>query len=247
MLIQPHSISLSQLVEVLNTWFNRWRRYQDQITEQTHILQATPLPRTIFMPTATPAKIADPRSQLNLSVHTLKRTPELWVTPPSKALSSEASHMARWIPPSDDPRTILVVEDAVVHVMILSKLLHRLALNFKIAQNGQEACDEYKRHAGKYWCVLMDLSMPVMGGFAAAELIRKFEGENGLEPAVMVLMHPSSCGHRSSVCSEFDRPKYDIFDYFLDKPIYPPHLASIVDSARERHVRKTLLATVTAD
>ncbi|KAK2593806.1 hypothetical protein QQS21_008463 [Conoideocrella luteorostrata] len=232
-------INILQLVRSLTEWTQRWRRFQQQIKDQGRTLAASPSLKNIFIPLPKPSEMVDPLARANLSVYTFRRTPQLWVTPPAEALSSEASDVPAWFPPSNDPRTMLVAEDNVVNVMILAKMMHRLTLNFKIAQNGQEAYDEYKREPSKYWCVLMDISMPVVDGLTAAQWIRRFETESGLEPVVMVMMHPSSTTKRS-VGLEFDHPQYDIFDYFLDKPVHTQHLASIVDSVRERRMRKAL-------
>lgn len=130
--------------------------------------------------------------------------------------------------PNPDPRAILVVDDNVVNCMILAKLLYRLGLNFKIAQNGQEAFDEYKRDPGRYWCVFMDQSMPIVDGFTSSRWIREYERENGLKPCVMVRMHPGY----------MDENKEDMFDYFLMKPVRTSSIADIMSAEKEREVQK---------
>lgn len=108
-------------------------------------------------------------------------------------------------------------------------MLFKLGVNFKIAENGQEAFDEYTRDPERYWCVLMDLSMPVVDGYTSSRWIREFEKERGLEPCVLVRMHYGPVE---------DGPRADVFDYFLDKPIMMSRISGILNAEKERELRR---------
>jgi len=70
---------------------------------------------------------------------------------------------------------LLVVDDMDYNVLILKKLLADWNIQIDTAENGQDAIDKVKRE--RYDVVLMDLQMPIMGGFAATKEIRKFNNE----------------------------------------------------------------------
>jgi CheY-like chemotaxis protein len=149
----------------------------------------------------------------------------VWVNQPHAASVPDEP----WVAPNpDDSRAILVAEDNLINCMLLAKMLHRLGANFKLAQNGEEAFEEYKRHPERYWCVFMDLSMPVADGYTSSRWIRQFERENRLQRCVMVLMY---------VGEPDIGPRTDVFDYFLEKPFRQCWIQGILDAEREREMR----------
>ncbi|MEP2715785.1 ATP-binding protein [Pseudophaeobacter sp.] len=70
---------------------------------------------------------------------------------------------------------ILVAEDNRTNQLVVKMMLQPTGANLRFASNGQQALEAYK-DAG---CdlILMDLSMPVLGGIEATQLIRKYEAE----------------------------------------------------------------------
>lgn len=65
---------------------------------------------------------------------------------------------------------ILLVEDNQINQQVATELLERVRMQVDVAENGQVAIE--KVSAGSYDLVLMDLQMPVMDGFEAAQTIR---------------------------------------------------------------------------
>ncbi|VWX35003.1 Sensory box histidine kinase/response regulator [Limnobacter sp. 130] len=84
---------------------------------------------------------------------------------------------------------ILVVEDAAMNQMVVCKVLERLGLESKIANNGQEALDLLAKES--FDLVLMDGQMPVMDGYEATKLIRSgtVPGINKNIPVVALTAH----------------------------------------------------------
>ncbi|MBF0289905.1 MAG: response regulator [SAR324 cluster bacterium] len=66
---------------------------------------------------------------------------------------------------------ILLVEDNEINQQVAQELLESQGFFVEIANNGQEGVD--KAVTNQYDAVLMDIQMPVMGGYQAAENIRK--------------------------------------------------------------------------
>ena len=71
---------------------------------------------------------------------------------------------------------ILVVEDNIMNQKYISALLHKWKVNFEIAENGQQAVDKCSMYT--YDMIFMDLSMPVMDGYTATNLIREMPGNH---------------------------------------------------------------------
>lgn len=65
---------------------------------------------------------------------------------------------------------ILLVEDYPINIKVATKFLERWKIDIDIAENGLIATEKYEK--GKYDVILMDIQMPVMDGYTAAELIR---------------------------------------------------------------------------
>ena len=82
----------------------------------------------------------------------------------------------------------LLAEDNNINVRIFVRHMNNLDLQhtYQIAWNGQQAVDMYKANPEQFRVIFMDISMPVMSGMDASLLIREFENENGLKPAIIV-------------------------------------------------------------
>ncbi len=71
--------------------------------------------------------------------------------------------------------SVLLVEDNVINQELAIEMLNRVGLNVDLANNGKEAVEKVQKN--DYALVLMDLQMPVMDGFEATAIIRKFPDE----------------------------------------------------------------------
>ena len=97
------------------------------------------------------------------------------------------------------PFDVLLAEDNFVNRTIVIKMLKRHHHKVDAVGNGQEAFDAFV--ANKYDVILMvcfsyfslilflqDVQMPVLGGFEATALIRKYEAEHGLKPTPIIAL-----------------------------------------------------------
>ena len=66
---------------------------------------------------------------------------------------------------------VLLAEDNEINQQVAKEILEQAGLVVSIANNGKEAVEMVK--AGNFEVVLMDIQMPVMGGFEATQEIRK--------------------------------------------------------------------------
>ena len=75
-----------------------------------------------------------------------------------------------------DGKRILLVEDNELNQEIAVEILQEAGFQVETADDGAAAVDRLKKAVpGQYDLVLMDIQMPVMNGYEAAEQIRKLE------------------------------------------------------------------------
>ncbi len=72
-----------------------------------------------------------------------------------------------------DARCCLVVEDNIYALDIMMIFLKRHGFSVDSAENGRLATEKYRANPEKYAIIFMDLQMPVMGGYEAAQIIRE--------------------------------------------------------------------------
>ncbi len=81
---------------------------------------------------------------------------------------------------------VLLVEDAVMNQQVATEILESAGIYVDLAENGQEAVEAVA--GAHYDLVLMDVQMPVMGGFDATRLIRAHPAHRDL-PIIAMTAH----------------------------------------------------------
>ncbi len=82
--------------------------------------------------------------------------------------------------------SILLVDDSKDNRLLIESYLKKTPHKIEIAENGEIAVEKFK--SGKYDIVLMDMQMPVMDGYTAAGIIRKWEGEKGVKVTPIIAL-----------------------------------------------------------
>ena len=101
---------------------------------------------------------------------------------------------------------ILVAEDEEYNYLYLDELLNKLGLKHVQAKDGKEAIDICRENEN-VTLVLMDIKMPVIDGYTAAQKIKEFS------PKIPIIA-------QSAYALEHEREKFrDVFDDYLAKPI----------------------------
>jgi len=133
------------------------------------------------------------------------RTPEL--KKPAEIIAgfnTVASHEhIKWSFPSS---RILVVDDGMENRQLLSIVLSDLNLEVSLAENGQQALDTIVEN--NFDVVLMDIQMPVMDGYEAAEKMRA----NGLDLPIVALTANAMKGFEAKILGAG-------FSHYMTKPI----------------------------
>jgi CheY-like chemotaxis protein len=81
------------------------------------------------------------------------------------------------------PYRVLLVEDNQTNQFIARVILEQAGFTVATAANGREGCDYFAAHRDELDLILMDLHMPVMDGYTAADKIR--EKDDGIPIVAM--------------------------------------------------------------
>jgi CheY-like chemotaxis protein len=108
---------------------------------------------------------------------------------------------------------VLLAEDNPVNRTLALRLLGKLGHQVEVANNGEEALGLHAR--GKFDIILMDVQMPVMGGFEATARIREREAAGCPHTPIVAMTAHAMKGDRER-CLEAG------MDGYLSKPVHAP-------------------------
>ncbi|MDL2207699.1 response regulator [Desulfovibrio sp. OttesenSCG-928-M16] len=143
------------------------------------------------------------------TIMNLLRPQEVRDTPDDKILADQKNG-----PDVLNGLKVLVVEDNAVNQQIAQEILGDAGLLVTLAANGREAIDFFDPYAleAPFDLVLMDLQMPVMDGFEAADTLRRLEAPwAAWLPIIAMTAHSRS--------SEKEHPLFAALDDHVGKPI----------------------------
>ena len=116
---------------------------------------------------------------------------------------------------------ILIVEDNRVNQIVVQNLLSGVGFTHELAVNGNEACDAVRNK--KFDVVLMDCQMPVMDGFEATNLIRRWERDQGKKRVPIIALTANAVKEDVQKC-------FDVgMDAYCSKPINTNKVISLIE------------------
>ncbi len=117
---------------------------------------------------------------------------------------------------------ILIAEDQIINMKIITQLLGRKGFNYQTAENGLKALDAYKSNPQKFDMILMDVQMPEMNGIETTEMIRKAEENSNRHIPIIAMTAHAMKG---------DKEKFiEIgMDDYLSKPVNPETLYETIE------------------
>ncbi|MCJ1309460.1 histidine kinase osmosensor [Agyrium rufum] len=106
---------------------------------------------------------------------------------------------------------ILLAEDNLVNQQLAVKILEKYNHGVTVANNGLEAVEAIKKR--RYDVILMDVQMPIMGGFEATATIREYEREECLTrtPIIALTAHAMLGDREKCIAAQMDE--------YLSKPL----------------------------
>lgn len=107
---------------------------------------------------------------------------------------------------------ILLAEDNAVNQLLAKRLLSRWNHHVSIANDGQEALNQFDNH--EYDVILMDMQMPFVSGIEACQRIRAIEREQGLRHTIIIALTANAMESDRQRCLDAG------MDDYLSKPIH---------------------------
>jgi PAS domain S-box-containing protein len=146
------------------------------------------------------------------------------VPPPSVAVLFEPAAAALAVPAlAPEPERalrILVADDSADNRLLIEAFIKKAGWSLDHADNGETAVQMFK--SGKYDVVLMDIKMPVMDGYVAAQLIREWEREHDAARTPIIAL-------TASVLDEAVGKSFEVgCDNHVSKPVRRPALLAAI-------------------
>jgi CheY-like chemotaxis protein len=116
---------------------------------------------------------------------------------------------------------ILLAEDNVVNQMLAVRLLEKRGHHVQVAGDGREALEKLEK--ADFDLVLMDVQMPVMGGFEATAAVREMEKGTGKHIPIVALTAHAIDGDRERCLAAG-------MDGYVAKPIRPEELFEQIEA-----------------
>ena len=118
------------------------------------------------------------------------------------------------------PLKLLIAEDNKTNRLVVRKMLEAATASITFAKDGQEALNHFKSEHPDL--ILMDMSMPVMGGIEATQEIRRFETAENLDRCPIIALTANA------MVADRDRCLAAGMDDFLSKPVRKQQLFSSI-------------------
>jgi PAS domain S-box-containing protein len=137
--------------------------------------------------------------------------------------AAPASRPGTHDPLREPPRglRILLAEDNHVNQMLAVRLLEKRGYHVQVANDGREALEKLK--AADFDLVLMDVQMPVMGGFEATAAVREMEKSTGKHIPIVALTAHAVKGDRERCLAAG-------MDGYIGKPIRSEELFEQIEA-----------------
>jgi two-component system sensor histidine kinase/response regulator len=128
----------------------------------------------------------------------------------------------------DQPHRVLLAEDNKTNQLIAKALLEQIGIESIIANDGREAVEQYQEHGDSIDLILLDLHMPVMNGYEAAERIRELSSN----VPIVAMTADVILGVR-------DKCQQSGIYHYISKPFNPDHfIQTIKDIILENELKQ---------
>ncbi|KAI8991742.1 hypothetical protein BDF20DRAFT_812919 [Mycotypha africana] len=119
------------------------------------------------------------------------------------------------------PLEILLAEDNIVNQKLAVRILEKFGHKVEIVSNGKLAVDAFR--VNKYDLILMDVQMPIMGGFEATQKIREIESTSGTRSHVPII---ALTAH--AMIGDREKCLQSGMDEYVTKPLRFPELIAAI-------------------
>ncbi|POS86680.1 two-component osmosensing histidine-kinase, partial [Erysiphe pulchra] len=160
------------------------------------------------------------KSALDLGITSYMTTPCLSIDLGNGMIPALENRAAPSLADNTRSFEILLAEDNLVNQRLAVKILEKYHHDVTVVGNGKEAVDAVC--SKRYDVILMDVQMPVMGGFEATAKIREYErAQNNVRTPIIALTAHAMLGDREK-CIQAQ------MDEYLSKPLKQNHLIQTI-------------------
>jgi osomolarity two-component system sensor histidine kinase NIK1 len=151
------------------------------------------------------------RSALEDGISSYMSTPCLAIDLANALIPALEGRAAQPVSKNSKSFDILLAEDNMVNQRLAVRILEKYHHKVTVANNGKEAFEHVKKH--RFDVVLMDVQMPIMGGFEATAKIREWELDNDLQrtPIIALTAHAMVGDREKCIDAQMDE--------YLSKPL----------------------------
>jgi CheY-like chemotaxis protein len=121
-----------------------------------------------------------------------------------------------------DSINILVAEDQIINMKIITQLLSKRGLKYTAVDNGLKALNTYKNKPHQVDMILMDVQMPEMNGIEATAEIRRSEALSGKHIPIVAMTAHAMKGDKEKFLEAG-------MDDYLSKPVNPLELYATIE------------------
>ncbi|RDW77333.1 two-component osmosensing histidine kinase BOS1p [Coleophoma cylindrospora] len=160
------------------------------------------------------------KSALDLGITSYMTTPCLTIDLGNGMIPALENRAAPSLEDNTKSFDILLAEDNIVNQRLAVKILEKYHHVVTVVGNGQEALDAIKDR--RFDVVLMDVQMPIMGGFEATAKIREYERSLGTQrtPIIALTAHAMLGDREKCIQAQMDE--------YLSKPLKQNHLIQTI-------------------
>lgn len=160
------------------------------------------------------------KSALDLGITSYMTTPCLSIDLGNGMIPALENRAAPSLADNTKSFDILLAEDNIVNQRLAVKILEKYHHVVTVVGNGQEALDAIKEK--RYDVILMDVQMPIMGGFEATAKIREYERSLGTQrtPIIALTAHAMLGDREKCIQAQMDE--------YLSKPLKQNHLIQTI-------------------
>jgi signal transduction histidine kinase/DNA-binding response OmpR family regulator len=145
------------------------------------------------------------------------------VQPATTTTTQATTTMQSVTAPGNGKVKILVAEDFLLNQDVVRLMLQDSKFQPTFANNGQEAVDKFKQEPNIFKAVLMDISMPVMDGYEASEMIHAFQESTGQPFVPIIALTGHALKHDREKCLDSSMNDY------LTKPVKQDDLLAVLE------------------
>ncbi len=143
--------------------------------------------------------------------------------PKQDVINKPTAHLQNTTAAISEKVKILVAEDFLLNQDVVRLMLQDSKFTPVFANNGREAVDKFKQEPNAFKAVLMDISMPVMDGYEASELIHAYQANNGQSLIPIIALTGHALKHDKEKCLDSSMNDY------LTKPVKQDILLALLE------------------